>query len=253
MTITNDELDSLESAICDLEKAVPTLLDLRQKEPNFYEGQIAELKQQVASLSAGNQELLDLLKVAEDECTGLKLKIREMGEQIQDLRRHKNNSKEDIKSLREENKKLKCNVERLMCLLDDVVVGLQREQPVKLEDGASSLDDSPCATGVLVSCGDDFWAKQNTRRLNVFAEGCPKISFLDKPILMLSESECPPIPKVDVVVLFTSGLNHTDSDAVRAAAKNMGAHIIGGQSAAFMIKILNEWIKNPTFASTAST
>ncbi|MFH0912079.1 MAG: hypothetical protein V1807_00215 [Patescibacteria group bacterium] len=251
MTIDNDELDSLESTIDDLEKDVPALLDLCQSAPSVYEEQITELRQQVATLTRDNQELQDLLKVAEEECTGLKLKIGETEEQIRELQRHKKNSKADIESLRKENKRLKQDAERLICILDDVVDGLQREETAEVADEASSCDHQ-LVTGVLVGCGDDFWARYNMRQLGKFSKGCPTISFLDDPILMLSGSKCPPIPKVNVVVLITSGLTHTDSDSVRTMGKSMGAHFIDGYRASFMIKVLNEWIKNPTFASASA-
>lgn len=254
MADPEDALDDLEETLNNLQKEVEARIDPVLDQIS----NIATLEQENRKLKNDVKELGELLDASQKEVVDIKLQARVDEQTAEDtskkLRRDNLNLEADNKKFRAERGRLIHLVGKTIDLMDDCLFRLPdfRLKPPDVAEQTNPSEKLSPARGVFICCEDEFFAKQNSRRFERFKkmeqELQINIDFGERPLFVRSSMEYPPIPEgIDVAVIFTAGLTHTDSKTLCKNAKNKGAHVIRHQSVAFIGQELQEWRKNPQF------
>lgn len=221
--------------------------------------QIEEKNQQLTKLTAElcvANELIAGYQKDEEECKTCRQDLEaKLGHAREEVKRLKSNTSihiEEIKALRKVADNYAVATQNTIDMFDELYCS-----EVDTTKPSPEIVYHPC-TAIFVCCGDDHHESRNSQRFARLKGLLPSVDFVgDQPIFISSRNTVrPPFPVVDLVILFTAGLSHTDGDAIRNDIRrdNPEAHISTHISSVSLILLeIRQWLTNPDFAKVSTT
>lgn len=215
-----------------------------------------QLGEQVKEL-ADQSELIRAYEVEEKQWQEEK---RRLQEELSQARRNRDRFKDDAKENRGILKEYDALIEQYEQTLDEILCALVNLVPLKVVDDehdATGLSDvGVLATGVFVCCGDEHLHVPNQQHFEKITKLLPEVDFGDRLVFVSNKNLVrPEIPIVDLAILFTKGLSHTDGDVLRNEIRTNSdhqMHICTHQCSVSLIVLeVRQWLTNPSFAQVS--
>ncbi|MFH1088470.1 MAG: hypothetical protein V1719_01350 [Patescibacteria group bacterium] len=235
-----------------VERVTDPLVDVLKRAVEEKNQQLAKLTtelHEVTELVAGYQKDEEEWRICR---TGLETNLSRVRDEIRRLKNNESANIEEIRALRKVADDYATATQGLIDMFDELYLS-------EVESHAESSPGTvyyPC-TAVLICCGDGQYESRNSRLLDQLKKHLPTVKFvIDQPIFISSQNPVrPPFPSVDLVILFTAGLSHTDGDAIRNDIKrdNQQTHISTHICSLSLIVLeLRRWLTNPDFAKVST-
>ena len=239
------EVDELILSIED--RVTDPLVEMLQREIEEKNLWLANLNKE---LCEANECIVGYKKLGEAWKDNEKILTQQANSARDEVRRLKVNASADL----EEIKILKCLVAEYvakMRMLIDMFDQLCLAESALIP--ADTVVQYPPCTAAFICCDDDGMGPRNQLNFEKIQRAFPNVDFIGgQPVFVSSRClDRPNVPVVDLVILFTAGLSHTDGDAIRnnVRRQNPQAHVLTQiNSISLLIVNLTKWLSNPGFA-----
>jgi len=260
MTANSDELAEHQNVQQSLSKQVTTELDKLKDCLISRDKTIMELQEQLKTTNAelvGNSELINAYAKYEQDW---KKEKDDLEGKHREVCMNRNNFREDAKNSRtiiDEQEKLIEQYEETLDELLCTLIGLSAPDVAKDEVSIAPLENIvPRATGVFICRGDEHYSSLGDKGFRRLKGLLPEIDFGEKPLLVLDKNtDRSPVPDVDIAILSTKGLSHTDGDALRDSIRvnNPRTFICTHLSTSLIVVDVRKWLKTGANFRTAET
>ena len=243
----NEELAERKQIQDSLGEQATTFLRGVQDEFTQQEAVIGELREQLTKLNGELTEKDELLLAYEEDEKRWKEEKKDLQEKLDEARRSRDRFKDDAKDSRSNIKEFEALIDEYERVLEGILTTalsmLSQHKAADHSVADTPTEVVPTITGVFVCKGDDM-QEQNQHKLEKLKTLFPRVNFTEPIFIRDHSPDRPPIPEVDLVILFSRGMPHTDADAVRNVVRKTRSNLISGLSVPSIALKVAMWMQN---------